>query len=370
MVNANRSNRNSGSILLTGLIFSVMFVSFLSYSLYQGSGIYNKVKLQNIADSCAYSGALAQAKILNSISALNQAISLINNIVTKIVLIWLALKACGALCIFGFGCACLSPLRFFERVAKPILNQLKNIAWAMARIQDALLKYGPFFVLGEIHRVAKLNGIKWVLPYPFLPKGPSSSRAALNFRLERANEASELEESGMSVEAVKLSGRREDLMSCYEKKWGSSRLEAAYSYYLRSRSSNIKWVYSNPAFADRVFSSPKGSKFVDAGKEFNFSHATVTECRKVSTILSSKFKLPNPLVLKKDFTEKQKLALLISNFPFNGHLSFDEKESQKKRFFAASQARPFGPTIFKMKWRAKLTPLTLMNELLGQFKAG
>jgi len=87
----------NGQTVFVGLIFSVLMISLFTYGLYMGTASYKNAQLQNTADAVAYSGAVTQARILNAISALNEGIVFINNLITKIVLVWLFLKACAAL---------------------------------------------------------------------------------------------------------------------------------------------------------------------------------------------------------------------------------------------------------------------------------
>ena len=357
------SLKETGQTIIMGLIFSTMLLGFISYNLFIGEGSYNKIRLQNIVDSAAYSGAVAEAKILNSVAALNEGIVLITNIVTVIVIVWLALKACAALCLIGIGCACLSILKNFERIAKPLLKRLKNLAWAMAALQDEIIKYGKLFVLSEIKRIVNINGANLIIIYPFNPFGNLKNESTLGFYLKRAGDKSDLKDSPMSEDGKKFSfGGKDSLMKCYTKKWDVPEYNEAYEYYyINSFTHNIDWVYKNNKENEISFNEPKGKTYDD---NYSFEYAKVTECKKVSDILTGGYKLPNPLIFRNDFQERQKVIVLASLKPFKDSKYLVKTEFEGLRLYEYAQAKPYGTSMFEMKWEARLEKGTLVKNAL------
>ena len=351
-----RSISKKGQIVFWGLFFSVILASFISYSLYNGEGMLKKIKIQNIADSSAYSGAVAEAKILNSIAALNQGISFINNLITKIVLVWLMLRVCASFCFFGIGCECVPPLNLFEKYAKKLLEKLKDLSWAMADIQDKILNYGKHFVLLEVEKIVRENGADYALLYPFNTTGNIENASTLTFYLKRAGDDSDFSQSSMSKEAIKLTqGKSDSLKSCYTKKWGKSEYQKAYAYYYyHNFTNNIAWEYSNASGAILSFDNPKGENY--------FQNAKTTECRKVSSILTGGFKLPSPLIPRDDFGKRQRLLACISFKPLKNIPKFIDHTLDSRPFYALSQAKPFGTSLFEMDWSAKLEKISLYKE--------
>jgi len=349
-----------GQTLILGLIFITVFISFLSYTIYMGESTHKKMKLQNIADAAAFSGAVAQARILNCIAAYNQAISIINNIVTKIVLIWLFLKGCAVFCIFGFGCICAKALKIFEKIAKPILKLLEKLANAMAELQDKLLSHGNKFVLAEIIKIVDINGASLSL-YEI-----NRLRDSLKFHLERANESSELSESGMTDETKRVvNNDRDKLMSCYQKRWYPSDYNKAKSFWINeARTKNIEWFYKDKKGIEKTHDKPKGLSYKQGKNTFHFEHAEVTECKKVSSILTGDYKLPNPLILKNDFVEKQKIAVLVSMKAFINTQVFTKNAKAETKFLGIAQAKPKGSNIFKMEWRATIEKVIMTKKLM------
>jgi len=307
--------KKRGSLVL-GCIFSLMLLSFISFSIYFGTANYHKIKLQNIADASAYSGGASQAKVLNSVSVLNEGIVFINGLITKIVIIWTALRACALLCVFGAGCACLKALQYFEKYARPTLKRLKNLSWSMADLQDQIIEFGKYFVISEVYRIAKENGAKWAIPFPYNPLGNSKSSSTFNFHLRRAD--------------------RRDIGSSKNKK-------------------NDKILYATGKAL--ITCSPKKSE----------TERSYTVCREVSSLLTGGHKLPNPLVLDEDFDKKQKIAVIVSSKPLKTTKGFIDYLKKDTRFYSISQAKPFGPGIFEMKWKAKLERVTLLKEFSNRY---
>ncbi len=363
------SYKETGQTIFMGLMFSLLLISIISYGIYKTSGMYNKINVQNISDSAAYSGAVIQAKILNAISALNQGIVFITNLVVTVVVIWLALKACCALCFIGF-CYCAPIERTYSRLAKPFLKLAHKISWAMSDIQDFLMEKGKWLVIEEIKRVAKLNGAKSIFTYPELPIAGLPDSMKFKFNLIRANKAKELSKSSMSEDAIRFSTEEPDkIMTCYVKKWASYEYEKAFGYYYKSGpKSHIDWIYvSKDNNNHKTFSEPKG-RSISYGKGkskllFSFESAKTVKCQKISKILTKGYKLPSPLILNPDFKEKQKILVYIKAKSLENVTALKRFKETDKSFSALAQSEPFGSTMFDMEWQARLERITLLSNL-------
>jgi hypothetical protein len=363
-------NKQTGQAIIIALALSVLLISFVSYTFYVGYGSYEKINLQNAADAGAYSGAVIEAKVLNCVAALNSGIIFITNLVTTIVLIWLLVKACAALCFIGIGCKCVPVLAYFEKYGKPLLNKLKDLAWAMAKMQDFIINWAKYYLIPEITRIAKLNNANIRFIYPYNVAGSLGVKSTLDFYLIRANKKEALKKSGYSDESVKIaSGESDDVMSCYNKKWNSYEYNEALSYGFKHPGRVIYWFYKLNGNIIQ-FEEPKGMEFStgDGDKKYTFDYAQTTECKKVSEILTKGYKLPSPLVLRDDFKERQKLFIAVSSKPFDEKQFLDKGYTFNDSFLAFSQARPEGSSILDMEWTAKLEPCTLQKDMYSESK--
>jgi len=248
------------------------------------------------------------------------------------------------------------------------LKRMKELAWGMAWIQDQLLKFGRIFVFAEMQKIARQNGLSHANFYPCDPFSSERLSRSISFHLKRADKAQELKESSMNKDAIKLaSGKSDDVMSCYIKKWRQAEYSTAYNYY-KYKSSNVTFIYSSLNRDDLISDHPRGNSFTESSgnnmgsAKYIFKEARTTKCKKIPSILKGGLKLPNPLVMKKDFQKRMRLLVLASNKPLKDVPS-QHAFSLSKSFYALSQAKPYGHSVFDMEWTARLEPVSLHKKL-------
>ncbi|MBI3593475.1 MAG: Tad domain-containing protein [Nitrospirae bacterium] len=77
-----------GSIFIFSLFTILVLTGFLAIVANGGYLITNKIQIQNAVDSAAYSGAVVQARGLNTLSALNQTLANVDSVYQKALFAW------------------------------------------------------------------------------------------------------------------------------------------------------------------------------------------------------------------------------------------------------------------------------------------
>jgi len=344
---SRRRRSKSGQLIVPMALFWIFLVLLCAYLLQNSELLAEKMRLQNAADTSAYSMALVQARALNSISVLNQGIELLQTIVIIIYAVYAVLITASILS----GGTMLKALWTYHRYAKRVVKFLRNTAKQMAWLQDQIVKYAPLACIVEGERIALENGAQLMLPYPIWPLAGAPKKLSLKLHVNRAKN-SYLSSKAKRACRPKTNHPRDKAHQLRRALIGKEMLFQEHWSY-----SGLKGEFStrnHPLRNSSFVALPPGIKFVSA---------TLGGCPTGGSATASALDFPNPMVLSKNFFQRQKILSINKSKPVSGLFDGFEQHS----VYSAAQATVGGKDLQQDNWRAKLEKITLHREI---FKLG
>lgn len=328
-INQKCARHNKQGSLLIPLTFFWLFLAVLFMQFTDtASLVRKKVKLQNAADTSAYTMALIQARALNSIAILNQGIELLKNSALVIYAVYGALIVASA-----FSGIAAAALRVYHRLAKPLMKMLRKLAKAMSEIQDLIIKYAPLLAIAEGERIAMANSAQFMFPYPLPPTPLTAKKDKMKLYVKRAKvgeknikncRAQKISNFSRAMRAKQALTKQQMLL---EEKW----------FYLDNNGKSIE--------SDHSLWRPTGGH--PPGLRFNY--ALLGGCPKAGSKMAKLLKFPQAVVLDSPFAAKQKVLALV--------------KGAKGKIYTAAQAAPYGQDLFQDNWQVKLEKISLPREL-------
>ncbi len=241
--------RASGQILPMALVLLTLATHLTLYLINTGEVIHQRVAMQATADATLLSAVRIQARALNALAILNQAIRKATTLSRAILITWATLAACASACTIGVGCACVTALAQYSRKAPRLLKRLQRVANQLAETQDRIIAKNPSLVASSMRNLARKNGadvVRWRYPHQ------QDKRAAyLGLR-----------------QGPPLYVERND----------------------RSNLGGLRGCHHSKSKQER-----KASR-----------------CRRASSLIGGKYSMPGTIRLQQGFRQKQKLALIVS----------------------------------------------------------
>lgn len=338
-----KSDLRAGQFLPLTVMFLPVMILLYFYLFDEGHGSYQHIQQQKKVDTYAYHLANDQARALNAVAALNEALETAHKRAVLMATVIAGLTACSP-----FNPACARALSRLMPKVKPFYDKLEKLGASLAKQQDEILEWA------HLSQLSSLGYFNFQQPGLTFALEPSVQKPLREWLFRGESKASKLHQL---VECRYHTTRSPTHASTLVGLSDANQAEAQY------RESTSGLVQTMVLDSNRKGSIPTSISSL-VGQEhntFQFIYATVRVCAKFGSILekmqlNSMFNLPAVYVFSNSYFSKGNRIGLFAISSLRGLTpSILGKGTKAYAMETSSYAEILGADLMKMEFEAKLS---------------